>query len=127
MITLFIPGTPLSANARVHWRTIARDRATFRERAAEAAKPWIEPHGPITHFALVSARRIAKDHRRRDPGSLAEMLKPILDGIVDSGLLVDDNENCIELILHRTRVDKHHTPGIEIVIEPIPGTMVPCP
>ena len=127
MITFFVPGSPPSANLRQHYQVTARERAKFRKATAEIAELYLYPYGPITNYAIVTVRRVAKDHRRRDPGSLAEMVKPILDGIVDSGLLIDDNENCINLRLLRTRVEKGATTGIEVEIRPVPGTLAPCP
>lgn len=71
-------------------------------------------------FVIVSARHIANRHGRRDPTGLAERLKGILDGIVDSGALIDDDDRHIEVrLLPYEKRAKPHPPGIQITITPV--------
>jgi len=61
-------------------------RRLAREAAQEAAidsAPW-----PL---ASVSATFFCRVDRRRDPDNYMAMLKPAYDGLVDAGLLVDDD------------------------------------
>ena len=120
-VTIFFAGTPKNSNARGQWARMAtaRDRKKFRQLAAQEAARYYLPHGTFTHFVRISARQISHVNRRRDPGGLAERLKPLLDGIVDAGLLIDDNEDYIELVLERSQVVKGATPGIQLTLEPI--------
>lgn len=120
MITIFIPGTPKNSNARGQWARMATsaNRKKFRKLAAKIASEFYEPHGTFTHFVRIRARQISPVNRERDPGGLAERLKPLIDGLVDAGLLIDDNENRIELVLEHSEVAKGHEPGIELTLEP---------
>ena len=56
-----------------------------------------------------------KDRRRRDPDNYSG--KFILDGLVRSGIIIDDSFDCIDLYL-RGDVDKNN-PRTEILIEGI--------
>lgn len=124
MLTLFIPGTPKNSNASRQWARMAtaRDRKKFRTLTRQIAEEHYEPHGAFTHFVRVTAKQIANVNRARDPGGLAERLKPLLDGLVDALLLIDDNEDRIELVLAHSQVIKDHQPGIELTIEPLGAT-----
>lgn len=117
--TIFVPGTPKNSNASSQWARFAtaRDRKKFRKAAYNEAREQLDPHGPYTHFVRVTAAQISPVNRRRDPGGLAERLKPLLDGIVDSGLLIDDSEDDIELVLAHSVVIKDHEPGILLILE----------
>ena len=117
MLTLFIPGTPKNANAKGQWarHSANRDRQKFRKLAHDEAARHYEPHGTFTDFVRITARQVSKVSRRRDPTGLAERLKGILDGIVDSNLLIDDDEDHIELVLAHSV--KGPTAGIELTIE----------
>jgi hypothetical protein len=118
-LKLFVPGTPKNSNSSRQWARMAtaRDRKKFRTLAADLAGALAWP-GPVPDFVRVTARQISNVNRRRDPGGLAERLKPLLDGLVDSGLLEDDNEDRIELVLAHSQVIKGHEPGIELTLEP---------
>lgn len=118
-VTIFVPGTPNNSNKSGQWArfAVARDRKKFREAARKAAEEQLDPYGPYTHFVRVTASQISPVNRRRDPGGLAERLKPLLDGIVDSGLLIDDSEDDIELVLAHSVVIKDHEPGIFLMLE----------
>lgn len=120
MLTIFVPGTPKNSNATRQWARMAaaRDRRRFRSLTAEIASAFSWPTGRVPAFVRVRAKQIANVRRRRDPGGLAERLKPLLDGLVDSGLLDDDNEDRIELVLEHSEVRKNHPPGIELTLEP---------
>lgn len=121
MITIFIPGTPKNSNASGQWARMAtaHDRKKFRIMAARMAAIHYEPYGPFTTFVRVTAQQISPVNRRRDPGGLAERLKPLLDGLVDSGLLLDDSEDHIELVLAHSIVRKGEPAGIQLTLEPL--------
>ena len=121
MIVIFVPGNPRSSNASGQWARMAtaHDRRKFRTLTKKIAKEYSWPNG-VPPFVRVTARQISPVNRRRDPGGLAEKLKPLLDGLVDSGLLTDDNEDCIQLVLDRSEVVKKATPGIVLTLEAAP-------
>lgn len=111
---IFIPGIPKNSNASSQWARYAasRDRKTFRQRTAEIAAQADWQQIP---FTIVTARHVSPVKRRRDPTGLAERLKGILDGLVDAGLLPDDDEDHIEVVLARSI--RGPQAGIQITLE----------
>lgn len=96
----------LTANQRLHWAEKARRTRVIRQRARYAKR------GPEHYVPMGRARCVAyvtyRDRRRRDSANVAPTLKACIDGVVDSGLLPDD--------------DNDHLIGPDIrVTEPNPG------
>lgn len=93
-------GLPLlSANGREHWRPKASATRTIRDAAHLAAKgtPSVRRAllaargGPVMERAHVLAVLHPADRRRRDPANAYPAVKAALDGVVDAGVLVDDD------------------------------------
>jgi hypothetical protein len=112
-LTLFVPGVPLNANARGEWNMI-KDRAHYKQAwwiaGLEVRRRWKQ-----AEQTQVTARHIVTVRRRRDPTGLAERLKGPLDGLVAAGLLPDDDEDHITIVLARSV--KGDVAGIEITLE----------
>lgn len=120
-ITIFVAGVPSNTNrgghaARARWAEI-NERKQFREAwrlaGLEVRRRW----KPADRTRL-SARQIQVQRYiniRRDPLGLAERLKGPVDGLVDAGLLPDDDEKHIEVVLARAAVGP--VAGIEIRLE----------
>lgn len=82
-------GIPLlTANQRPHWRARARLTKTIREAAYWSAKASKVPSLVCAHIT-VDYRPV--DRRRRDPGNWAPSAKAAVDGLVDAGILPDDD------------------------------------
>jgi Holliday junction resolvase RusA-like endonuclease len=82
-------GLPLlNANGRVHWRTRARITKTLREAACVVAKQQRIPRLSRVEMTLVLHPH---DKRPRDAHNWFPSFKAAIDGIVDAGVLVDDN------------------------------------
>ena len=82
-------GLPLlNANGRVHWRTRARITKTLREAACVVAKEQCIPRLSRVEMTLVLHPH---DKRPRDPHNWYPSFKAAIDGIVDAGVLADDN------------------------------------
>ena len=117
ILNLFIPGSPKNANARSQWakHTANRDRQKFRALASNLGQSVLDAGDwtprPFTH---IIARRISPVRRRRDPTGLAEQLKGILDGLVDAGVIPDDDEDHISLTLAHSR--KGTEAGIDLTL-----------
>ena len=117
ILNLFIPGVPQNSNASGQWARMkaATNRKHFRQLAAEIAGAeatrtgWSPPD-----FTMILARQISPVRRRRDPTGLAERLKGILDGLVDAGLIPDDDEDHIAITLNHSR--KGPKAGIELTL-----------
>jgi hypothetical protein len=115
---LYVPGVPENANARTGWVGAMRNRSRFRELTAKLAREEHEatPYPPKP-FTLVTVRQTSNVRRKRDPGGVAEKVKPLLDGLVDAGWLPDDDEDHIELRIGRTVIDKSRAPGMLVELE----------
>lgn len=103
-----IPGRPPTANARRHWRSVARDNETWRGYATEAAatevRAWESTHGlrwrPLRHADVLVTFGV---HTRavRDWDNLIGSIKPELDGLVAAGVLLDDSIRVIRTVSFR--------------------------
>lgn len=102
-LTLTIPGRApdrptrdvewWTANDRLFWRDRARRTAAIRARATAAAIVAIHRSGaqPVTR-AAITATVCTPTARRFDPHNIAStVLKAAIDGLVDAGLLPDDD------------------------------------
>jgi len=112
-LTIEVPRALLiSANDRMHWREKARRTAALRIFGRHAASRtfwiWERPVRPVTLTVTVTYPPLA---RRRDASNLAPTVKGLLDGIVDAGLLPDDNDRVIVATTYQASADKG-TPGV---------------
>jgi Holliday junction resolvase RusA-like endonuclease len=107
MITVRIPGRPPTPNARRHWRTTHRDNAEWKARAYEkAAVAWGIYGGRTLRACTIEVEFVVPDRRRRDLDNAISGQKPILDGIVASGLLADDSTDVIRSVSYSVRYEK---------------------
>jgi len=98
------PSYPPTLNDHRHWRTIARDNATWKAHALSAAgvalREWRNDHGlewrPLGKVAL-SVTFVVPTRARHDVDNLISTLKPLLDGVVEAGVIEDDS---FEVIAH---------------------------
>lgn len=94
MSAVTIPCTPdrlVSANVRVHWARRAALQRWWRTQAGWAART--VPDLDFTPPVLVVATVRYPDRRHRDAANLYPLVvKPALDGLVDAGWLVDDDD-----------------------------------
>lgn len=87
--TLELPFTaPLSLNHRMNWAVKAKATKPWREAACVLAKA---ANIPACNRVSIELFYTPRDARIRDPLNLVASLKPIEDGIVDAGVLPDDN------------------------------------
>lgn len=86
--TFRLPWTspPLSLNSRIHWAAKARITSSVRRTTSRLCKPL-----GAANQIQVTLTYIPKDSRRRDADNLVATLKPICDGIVDAGVVTDDD------------------------------------
>ena len=98
-VKITIPMEPVSAlmpnqlEKNNHWRKRADARRECRQMARYAAMAsgmYLEPFtGPV---ALTIHAAYGHDHRTPDLDATVAATKPFLDGLVDAGLLVDDDQ-----------------------------------
>jgi len=122
-LTIEVPRALLiSANDRMHWREKARRTAALRLMGRIAAWRRRHPIPPVTLTVTVTYPPLA---RRRDASNLAPTVKGLLDGIVDAGLLPDDNDRVIVATTYQASSDKGVT-GVwrfELAFDEV----APCP
>jgi crossover junction endodeoxyribonuclease RusA len=99
-ITLDIPAPCdwISSNARTGWRNKSKLTKRWREAAGWRAK---EAGIPAMQRAEIEALVILPTRRRRDPHNLIDTFKACCDGLVDVGVLPDDDATHLTL----TRID----------------------
>jgi hypothetical protein len=123
-LEIWVPGHPPGGNAihRMHHFQVRKSRAEWKDRTLDALQ--IAGIGPL-------GRRIEKCHlvvrwqfrvrRTRDYDNLIAGLKPILDGLVDGGILVGDSTDHVLAIMGSVSVDKKGEDGILLRLEEVPG------
>lgn len=88
-LTIFIPESEwLSANGRFHWAAKARRTKTLRQRGFWAAKQTKASRHDRLH---VTAFIQYPTGGRADPANSAPTVKALIDGMVDAGVLPDDD------------------------------------
>lgn len=94
-----LPYRELSSNgSHGHWSKVARVRRLYREEARISAlaamreQGW-EHTGPVRVHLLFCTRggRGVQRYQPRDEANALAAAKPLLDGIVDAGVVVDDS------------------------------------
>lgn len=79
----------LTANQRLHWAQKARTTISLRDIGRVTARyPQLVPY----RRAHLTVRVGWPDKRRRDVANIAPTIKALVDGIVDAGLLPDDDD-----------------------------------
>jgi len=108
------PGLPLlNLNDRISYSVRKVKTAAIRYEAYRIAYPLLsEPFGKVRVRVIFRA----PDSDRRDfvAGNWAPSIKAALDGIVDAGIIPDDND---DIITEMTLVRGENTPGGQLVIE----------
>lgn len=82
------PGDLINANERLHWAVRARRTADLKADAARVARAARVPR--LERVRVVGVVH-PPDRRRRDPHNLYPTLKAYIDGIVQAGVLIDDD------------------------------------
>lgn len=91
---------PWTTNAERTWNPYARSRTVREWREAfcvlalEAKLP-----RPLTAPVVVTCMPVLRDHRRQDVGACYPAVKAAIDGLVDAGVLVEDNPDHVASIV----------------------------
>lgn len=85
----------LHAHAKGHWRAKAAATKSARQSAALLAVQL--KARPIRGRVEVDYKFIVPDRRRRDLANLVQAAKPLIDGVVDSGLIVGDHWEVMQI------------------------------
>lgn len=88
-------GWQLNSNKALHYRQKAERVAALREQARQAGAAWLATHQPPTPPTHLIVTVIPATRRRTDPPNWWPTVKPLIDGLVDAGLLEDDSSEFI--------------------------------
>jgi len=92
-LTIEIPGLPsINTASNNHWRVRARNNKTWKRAVVHFALAAGLPPEPLWKAKVVCTRHSA---REPDFENLAHSFKPLIDGLVTGGVLVDDNQQVI--------------------------------
>ena len=93
-LTIDIPGNEwLTANGRYHWAETARRTRHLRERANWTAR---SARAPRLDAARIDAYVHGRTRGRMDPANAHPTTKALVDGLVDAGLLPDDDSRHLD-------------------------------
>lgn len=120
-LTLPMPPKALSPNARVHRLSKAAVASEYRQSIwLDALAQLQERYGAVVPLPLRMAAVftfVTKDNRRRDLDNWLAACKPLLDGLVDAGILIDDSTRYLASITVTRRVDKGiDAPYVEVAL-----------
>lgn len=91
LICISQPGQAAHPNARAHWAAKAKAVAKIREEAALGAMRLMGRNCPNWPKAWLRLSYGFPRAGRRDPDNLIAWAKGVVDGLVDAGLMADDN------------------------------------
>lgn len=106
---------PLSANQRMHWQAKGRITREVRSTATTLAR---HAKLPRAERLIITLHYQPKNRRRRDAHNLYPTVKALVDGLVDAGLVPDDNTEHVstpEPVIHPP--DESGTPAMWLSLE----------
>lgn len=102
--TFHAPCTLINANHRHHWAAKAKLTRAWREVTAAQYRKSAIPPMDTAHVTITIG---FGDNRRRDIGNLQPTAKAIVDGLIDGGLMADDDD------AHLTGPDLRRGPKVD--------------
>ena len=110
-----LPDSNLSPNKRLHHMELYKAKAAAKMDAVMLVLSQGKPVRPYER-AHIAITWVAKDKRRRDTDNLFSSMKAYIDGLVEAGLLVDDDAMRVSYTLRYERGTRNNT---IIVVEKI--------
>lgn len=121
-LPLHLTRPPLNMNDRMHWAKRSKIKRELRQRANIAARVAGLPRDCSAVIVQLVYR--PRDRRRRDPSNFMPTQKPVLDGLVDYGLVPDDCPPYVTELIPRVAEVEKGAPGsvwVEVtVVDPTP-------
>ena len=108
---LMFAGYPKNQNKRGHWATLARETKKWRLAGWFRAK---EMQVPPMQRIRVSAVIVRRSIGVADEGNDRDRLKPIVDGLVDAGVVPNDT---YAHVTYGTMAQRRGPAGLELLIE----------
>lgn len=106
---------PVNQNSRAHWRKKAEEVSQWRCVGLLWAREQGIPNLPRARFTATIYRRNL--NVADEPGDW-ERLKPIIDGLVDAGVVPNDTRRYVE---YGRCAEAHGAPGVLLVVEALGG------
>jgi len=103
-----LPDSNLSPNKRLHHMELYKAKAAAKMDAVMLVLSRGKPPRPYEK-AHITITWVAKDKRRRDTDNLFSSMKAYIDGLVEAGLLVDDDAMHVSYTLRYERGEKDNT------------------
>ena len=103
-----LPDPDLSPNKRLHYMALYKAKAAAKQEAAALVMAQGKPPRPYER-AHITITWVAKDKRRRDTDNLFSSMKAYIDGLVEAGLLVDDDAMRVSYTLRYERGTRNNT------------------
>lgn len=110
-VTLPIPFELISANKRMHWAVKAPKVREWRGAGYQLGRSFSR-----RQRAHVLVEFDWPDKRRRDPANFHPTIKALIDGMIDAGLLPDDNDRYLDGPDARRAYDTVREPGQEKLV-----------
>ncbi len=125
-LALDLPWPPAELNPNrarsLHWAARHRAAALYRRECFVAAHQAIlgrirHSHNlPLTPPVSATVTFWMPDRRRRDLDNLLAAMKPAWDGLVDAGLLADDNADQLSITLKPPEYGGRGAAGVQLVL-----------
>lgn len=116
-LSLAYPSVPVSLNQWMRWHPMVRAKHAAQVKQdigwLVVAAKW---RGPALEKATVTYRFFFPGSRRRDPDNYLAATKFLADGLVQAGVLTDDDFAHYQPVLALGGVDKRN-PRVEITVE----------
>ena len=103
-----LPDRDLNPNKRLHHMQLYRAKRQAKDEAMALVLEQGRPDIPYEK-AHITITWVAKDKRRRDTDNLFSSMKAYIDGLVEAGLLVDDDATHVGYTLRYERGEKDNT------------------
>lgn len=117
-VSLDIPRAEwVTSNMRLHWRSKAARVKQLRARARSAGMAVVDVPTPCKITATIGYPTA----RRADPSNAEPTIKALIDGLVDAGVIPDDDHAHVPEVRYRRDPDKS-SPGmyrVTLRLEPI--------
>ena len=103
-----LPDSNLSPNKRLHHMELYKAKAAAKMDAVMLVLSQGKPSRPYEK-AHITITWVAKDKRRRDTDNLFASMKAYIDGLVEAGLLADDDAMRVSYTLRYERGTRDNT------------------
>lgn len=113
---LYLFDFPDMRKASIHGDKNRFARATYNKKQRQIAR-LIGLSGRLFGLkkAWIQYRFFVKDNRMRDAANLVQAMKPVIDGLIDAGVVIGDHWQVLEIGGVSVQIDRER-PRVEIII-----------